>query len=63
MMLIWMVRSYAIGRRSFRTTTLEQAIRRRAQVINTFKEELIRRLNLPFVPEDFMKMCRSSAPV
>jgi acyl carrier protein len=27
-------------------------IARRAQVINAFKEELIRRLNLPFTPED-----------
>ena len=30
----------------------EQTIARRAQVIKTFKEELIRRLNLPFTPED-----------
>jgi acyl carrier protein len=29
-----------------------QAIERRARVIRTFKEELIRRLNLPFAPED-----------
>ncbi len=36
----------------FAPLQLEQAIRRRAQVINAFKEELIRRLNLPFVPED-----------
>jgi len=28
------------------------AIQRRAQVINTFKQELIQRLNLPFSPED-----------
>ena len=31
---------------------LNQKIARRAQVINAFKEELIRRLNLPFTPED-----------
>ena len=30
----------------------EQTIARRAQVIKTFKEELIRRLNLPFTPDD-----------
>jgi len=30
----------------------EPTIARRAQVIKTFKEELIRRLNLPFTPED-----------
>jgi acyl carrier protein len=29
-----------------------QRIERRRQVISTFKEELIRRLNLPFQPED-----------
>ena len=29
-----------------------QNIGRRAQVIATFKEELIRRLNLPYTPED-----------
>ena len=29
-----------------------QKIARRARVITTFKEELIRRLNLPFTPED-----------
>ena len=29
-----------------------QMIERRRQVIDTFKQELIRRLNLPFVPED-----------
>jgi acyl carrier protein len=30
----------------------DRTIARRAQVIKTFKEELIRRLNLPFAPED-----------
>ena len=29
-----------------------QTIARRRQVIDTFKQELIRRLNLPFLPED-----------
>jgi acyl carrier protein len=29
-----------------------QKIARRRQVIDTFKQELIRRLNLPYVPED-----------
>jgi acyl carrier protein len=28
------------------------AIEQRARIINTFKQELIRRLNLPFTPED-----------
>jgi acyl carrier protein len=31
---------------------INEAIARRAQVIRTFKEELIRRLNLPYTPED-----------
>jgi acyl carrier protein len=31
---------------------LNQKISRRALVIKTFKEELIRRLNLPYLPED-----------
>jgi acyl carrier protein len=31
---------------------INQAIARRARVIRTFKEELIRRLNLPYMPED-----------
>ena len=31
---------------------LNQKIARRAKVINAFKEELIRRLNLPYTPED-----------
>ena len=31
---------------------MNQAIARRAQVIRTFKEELIRRLNLPYTPGD-----------
>jgi acyl carrier protein len=31
---------------------LEQLILRRGQVIDTFKRELIRRLNLPYLPED-----------
>lgn len=29
-----------------------EAISRRRQVIDTFKKELIRRLNLPYLPED-----------
>ncbi|HVM60843.1 MAG TPA: phosphopantetheine-binding protein [Verrucomicrobiae bacterium] len=33
-------------------TSTEQIIQRRAQVITTLKEELIRRLNLPYTPED-----------
>lgn len=33
-------------------SAIEQSIERRARVIQTFKEELIRRLNLPFTPED-----------
>ena len=32
--------------------TTEELINRRAQVISTFKEELIKRLNLPYTPED-----------
>ena len=32
--------------------TTNQTISRRRQVIDTFKQELIRRLNLPYVPED-----------
>jgi len=31
---------------------INQTIARRRQVIDTFKQELIRRLNLPYVPED-----------
>lgn len=31
---------------------IQRLIERRACVIQTFKEELIRRLNLPFAPED-----------
>jgi len=31
---------------------MRRRIERRARVIGTFKEELIRRLNLPYVPED-----------
>jgi acyl carrier protein len=31
---------------------LRQTIERRAQVIDRFKHELIRRLNLPYTPED-----------
>jgi acyl carrier protein len=31
---------------------ISQVVARRARVITTFKEELIRRLNLPFTPED-----------
>lgn len=31
---------------------MEQVISRRRQVIDTFKQELIRRLNLPYQPED-----------
>jgi len=30
----------------------QEIIRRRAAIIATFKEELIRRLNLPYTPED-----------
>lgn len=30
----------------------QSIIDRRAKVINTFKEELIRRLNLPYTPDD-----------
>ena len=32
--------------------TTNQTIARRRQVIDTFKKELIRRMNLPYVPED-----------
>jgi acyl carrier protein len=32
--------------------TITQTIARRRQVIDTFKQELIRRLNLPYQPED-----------
>jgi acyl carrier protein len=31
---------------------ISRSIERRARIISTFKEELIRRLNLPFTPED-----------
>lgn len=31
---------------------LQRTIERRAQVIGVFKQELIRRLNLPYTPED-----------
>ena len=31
---------------------IDRTIARRRQVIDTFKQELIRRLNLPFLPED-----------
>jgi acyl carrier protein len=34
------------------TETMLASIERRAKVINTFKEELIRRLNLPYTSED-----------
>ena len=34
------------------TTNPGDLIRRRDRVIQTFKQELIRRLNLPYVPED-----------
>ena len=33
-------------------TQTEETILRRRQVIDTFKRELIRRLNLPYLPED-----------
>ncbi|MBL9137292.1 MAG: acyl carrier protein [Verrucomicrobiales bacterium] len=33
-------------------TQSAQVIARRAKVIQTFKDELIRRLNLPYLPED-----------
>ena len=33
-------------------TSNQDIITRRAQITATFKEELIRRLNLPFTPED-----------
>jgi acyl carrier protein len=31
---------------------IQSIIERRARIITTFKEELIRRLNLPYTPED-----------
>lgn len=31
---------------------MQATIERRARIIRTFKEELIRRLNLPYAPED-----------
>ncbi|HUI93432.1 MAG TPA: acyl carrier protein [Chitinivibrionales bacterium] len=34
------------------TTTMQAAIDKRRAVIDTFKKELIRRLNLPYAPED-----------
>ena len=34
------------------TNEIQVKIERRSRVIRTFKEELIRRLNLPFTPED-----------
>lgn len=34
------------------TDTMQAALDKRVAVINTFKEELIRRLNLPYTPED-----------
>lgn len=34
------------------TDTIQTAIERRAQIIATFKKELIQRLNLPYTPED-----------
>jgi len=34
------------------THEIQVKIERRSRVIRTFKEELIRRLNLPFTPED-----------
>ena len=34
------------------TDEMQATIERRARVIRTFKEELIRRFNLPFTPED-----------
>jgi acyl carrier protein len=33
-------------------TNTQSIIERRAKIIQTFKEELIRRLNLPYTPED-----------
>src|SRR5512147_1259002 len=33
-------------------TNTQSTIERRAKIIQTFKEELIRRLNLPYTPED-----------
>lgn len=37
---------------SIQPTENQQIIHRRANIIKTFKEELIRRLNLPYKPED-----------
>lgn len=34
------------------TDEVSSTIERRSRVINTFKQELIQRLNLPFTPED-----------
>ena len=34
------------------TDTMQTALEKRVAVIKTFKEELIRRLNLPYTPED-----------
>ena len=34
------------------TDSMQAALGKRVAVINTFKEELIRRLNLPYTPED-----------
>ena len=34
------------------TDTMQAALEKRVAVIKTFKEELIRRLNLPYTPED-----------
>jgi len=34
------------------TETVRVAIEKRSAVINTFKDELIRRLNLPYTPQD-----------
>jgi acyl carrier protein len=34
------------------TDTIQTAIARRAEIITTFKKELIQRLNLPYTPED-----------
>jgi acyl carrier protein len=34
------------------TDTMQAALDKRVAVINTFKQELIRRLNLPYTPED-----------
>ena len=34
------------------TEEMQRRIARRAKIIQTFKEELIRRLNLPYTPDD-----------